>query len=482
MLPLFQGFVVSCTFVLLMLHIDTYSRFGDYFSAPNRPSSHYEPTGYFDEKGTTTEIELPPEYTSLAQESSFCAERFGLLYLEGLRDSATEYCTAESSSTLTCFHSQTHHSRIDSFCIGRSASFDSNKKKFHLDCGLADLSRSQSFADVPSLDNFQSYWYETGPGVIFNNSVQLDANGNGHTQPSTSNFSIIIKREGPGNPWHSLLEIFSMTMTIDVLRMSRQKNTKSPAFSLSDVENTQVVIADNAEDGPYFDLWKLFAKRPPLRISELSPDALKSENIIVPLPGGSNPIWQGDWDVHDCQRSDLLSTFSRRVLDFYKTEPRQSQSDRDINSVVVTYVNRTGTRKLLYHDRYLEKVRKLLPHVTVQSVDFENLSFPEQIQVAQYTDVLVGVHGAGLTHGMFLPENSVMIEILPPGLAHKGFRNLAGLLGHSYFSVHGAELVHGKRDEWHDKDVFLEEERFLDLMSAGVKVLYNEGSRNFDVN
>lgn len=77
-----------------------------------------------------------------------------------------------------------------------------------------------------------------------------------------------------------------------------------------------------------------------------------------------------------------------------------------------------------------------------------------------------------------------MVEILPPGLNHKGFRNFAGILGHSYYSTHasGFAVDIDKRDEWHNKDVLVEEDRFLELMDVAVKDLYNRGMRNFDVN
>ncbi len=46
------------------------------------------------------------------------------------------------------------------------------------------------------------------------------------------------------------------------------------------------------------------------------------------------------------------------------------------------------------------------------------------------TDILVGVHGAGLTHVVFLPPHGFLLE-LRAGENH--FKNLAGYAGRGYF-------------------------------------------------
>lgn len=81
------------------------------------------------------------------------------------------------------------------------------------------------------------------------------------------------------------------------------------------------------------------------------------------------------------------------------------------------------------------------------------------------TDILVGVHGAGLTHG------------------YKGFRNLAKMLGHNYFSSHGVtHLTNSTKGDWQFDDVYIEEDRFIDLMDLSVRSMYHRGLRDTDVN
>jgi hypothetical protein len=57
---------------------------------------------------------------------------------------------------------------------------------------------------------------------------------------------------------------------------------------------------------------------------------------------------------------------------------------------------------------------------------FEQLSIEEQLKTIVETDIFIGVHGAGLTHVIFLKANRVLIELVPfVSSAHKHFELLA---------------------------------------------------------
>jgi protein O-GlcNAc transferase len=423
-------------------------------------------------------LDLPPEYSLVPYESPFCAERFGREYLERLRDTSTGYCTPDSASNLTCFHSHmASDSRIDSFCIGRSAVFDFTERKFSLYCKIRGLTRNETSASIPEFGALRSYWYDTGPRVVFDKVVKMDAD---LTVPkTTASYTILLKREGAFNLWHCLMEIWSLTMSLDVLRIAIDPDENAPFFRVSDAENTQILILDDHENGPYFDIWTLFPKRPVIRLKDISQHT-NIENIIVPLPGGSNPLWQGDWDIHACERSELLRTFTNRVLDLYQIDASVPHS----GDLVLIYIDRKGSRRLVDYVSDFEELKATIPHVKVQIIDFAAISFEEQLQIIRETDVLVGVHGAGLTHGMFLREGSVIVEILPAGLDHKGFRNLAGVMGHTYLSTHASTPpgTNSRDGDWHTEDVFLKKDRFIDLMEVAIKTIYNKGLRNYDVN
>lgn len=426
---------------------------------------------------------LPKDYSYAHDQPSMCQERLGILYLEELQHSRASYCSADSRSQLTCFHSKTDRSgRIDSFCIGKGVNFDDGKRKFGVACHLVQGRSIET--DTPSvrLEDFPRYWYETGPHTVMDVFVDLDIDqaempSNDPSEPE--NFAVLIKREGSENLWHSLMEIMSLSTTLDVLQMSPSNaNSGRPFLTLQDAENTQVVILDDAVDGPYFDLWRLFAKQPIIRLSEV-PTGSNIGNIIIPLPGGANPVWQSDWEPNVCEHSDILRAFAHRVLTHLDIRDSTEAATGD-SKIIVTFIDRRGSRKLVDIERHMLALENRYPYADIRRVDLAGMPFPQQVQLVRDSNVLAGVHGAGLTHGLWMKERSAMVEILPEGFMHKGFRNLAGALGHDYFSAHGVQPEQGSWS-WQGDDVVLEEERLFELMDAAIKSMYNKGRFNYDV-
>lgn len=419
---------------------------------------------------------LPQDYLSTTEESISCESRFGTMYLETLRDSATAYCTADSPSDMTCFHSQTTKQNVDSLCIASNAIFDPTIAKFRLGCSLGMLPDSHLPFLVPEYGTFQKYMFDTGPRVIMDNWIELDDTVEPN-ESETPRYTMLVKREGSSNIWHSLLEIFSVSLTLDVLQMSQLPDSQ-PFFTTPDMLNTQVVLLDDHADGPFFDLWSIFAKRPIRRLKDLPPNT-SFENIILPLAGGSNPLWQDNptREGAPCVHSALLRTFSHRVMDHYEIPVQQPRQ----GDITVTFIDRVETRVLLNHTEYLEDVKSSFPNITIQEVDFARISFKEQLNILQQTDILVGVHGAGLTHTMFLPPRSTVVEILPARVDYRAYENLASLSDHSYFSVRSSEGSDTSPGvDWHQEQVSLDKERFTDVLNIALKSLYNKIERTHD--
>lgn len=70
-------------------------------------------------------------------------------------------------------------------------------------------------------------------------------------------------------------------------------------------------------------------------------------------------------------------------------------------------------------------------------VDLARIPPRQQVEIVQDADVLVGQHGAGLAHMLWMKQGSVVIEISPPlpPEVKDLFATMADALGHSYFQV-----------------------------------------------
>lgn len=67
--------------------------------------------------------------------------------------------------------------------------------------------------------------------------------------------------------------------------------------------------------------------------------------------------------------------------------------------------------------------------LAAEVVFFENATFHEQISMMQETNVVVASHGAGVANLLFLRPGSVLIEVMPFGVAASPFDTLARLYG-----------------------------------------------------
>ncbi len=427
---------------------------------------------------------LPPAYSQTAPKLTDCAERLGPPFLQRASNTSVNYCSDPSSSKLTCFRTHASTKRTDSFCIGTPAVFDGEEMKFKLGCALSDLTEQQVAAGVPDLAQFPSYWYDTGPRLILEKHVKLDPVETVRSEDIglPKDYTILVRREAPiDNLFHHFMQIFSIFLTLDILQLVLDPVTGNPFFRAEDVENTRVVIFDDHDEGPFYDQWTAFAKRPVMRIEDLHSDPIPApENIIIPLPGVANPLWQDDWEPKECEESKLLQVFSQRMLSFYDINDKPGLPDRPL---VLTFIDRTEKRSLIDKEAYINDLKPSYPDVEINLVNFASLSFAEQLRTIRKTDILAGVHGAGLTHGIFLQPSSTMVEIMPHDFNHKGFRNLAKSLGHRYFTTHAIEHVNYTTSKgWQYDDLFIEQDRFNGLIDTAIKSMYHRGLRNDDVN
>ncbi|KAK4688429.1 P-type Ca2+ transporter type 2C, partial [Tremellales sp. Uapishka_1] len=102
----------------------------------------------------------------------------------------------------------------------------------------------------------------------------------------------------------------------------------------------------------------------------------------------------------------------------------------------VVYVDRQSSDRALAqadHEALVEVLNEL--NVDFIHAKMEAMSFESQVEAVSDADIMVGVHGNGLTHMMWMPEGGAVVEVFPPGSFLRDYQSLAEVLGHHYTTI-----------------------------------------------
>ena len=109
-----------------------------------------------------------------------------------------------------------------------------------------------------------------------------------------------------------------------------------------------------------------------------------------------------------------------------------------INPKKIIYVSRSKAkyRKVVNENELIKTFKKY----EVEVYNFDNISFREQIMIAQNTKLFISMHGAALTNMLFMSIGQNILEIRhPESEAQNCYFSLASALNHNYFYFLGPQ-------------------------------------------
>ncbi|KAL2091396.1 hypothetical protein ACEWY4_013659 [Coilia grayii] len=114
--------------------------------------------------------------------------------------------------------------------------------------------------------------------------------------------------------------------------------------------------------------------------------------------------------ISDCRSEEgMFRAFSQHVL-YRLNIPQEATTD---GRVRVTLLARSTEYRRILNQQELINALKTVPSFEVRIVDYKykDMPFLEQVRITHNSDIFIGMHGAGLTHLLFLPDWAVIFEL-----------------------------------------------------------------------
>jgi len=289
-----------------------------------------------------------------------------------------------------------------------------------------------------------------------------------------------------GNMYHNMEEVFSIFQTMDVLEQQASDFRFIFAFTkpttATGSEKIRLVQLDGQLDSAategeratihelhilpqVLELWSHLVGRPQdTRFKRLAESVSResglcfSQHVVLPMRACSGEIltrvWSGDKAVHQPNRV-AFRYIDRIVSTFPMLQDTGAASKR------VLIQRREGETECKGRCTFTDDFERLAACIkkmgaSISSQDFANISYAEQLRLVRQSNVLLGVHGAGLTQAVYLPKNGGLVEIGEGWVPLQGFSvanifmNLAEWTGHGYRHVQGhsdGDYMRFKADE-----------------------------------
>ena len=164
-------------------------------------------------------------------------------------------------------------------------------------------------------------------------------------------------------------------------------------------------------------------------------------SVVIHTPVYGTDVITIDRAAYDC--GSINKTWAKYIKSFdpyhWTRLVKTPLPEIHMGKPVITYINRQNSRQRRLSPSVHTKVLKLFENnlkVIFNNVHMEDISFDNQVEIMNNTDLLIGVHGNGLTHAAFMKPHSSVCEIFVPGTQFQwDYYTLSKMMGHEYVCI-----------------------------------------------
>ncbi|KAL1124387.1 hypothetical protein AAG570_001016 [Ranatra chinensis] len=210
----------------------------------------------------------------------------------------------------------------------------------------------------------------------------------------------LMKIDASVNMYHHFCDFFN-------LYASQHVNSSHPDTFSKDVH--MLIWESYTYYSSFTSAWDVFTKHKLWDLNTFKGKVVCFKNLVFPLlPRMIFGLYYNTPLIWGCQKSGLFSAFSQHLLHRLKI-PRHKVEDKRLR---VTLLSRDTTYRNILNEKELIASLKNNTNYHVRRVVYNrNMPFTKQLEITHNSDIFIGIHGAGLTHLLFLPDWAVIFEL-----------------------------------------------------------------------
>lgn len=212
--------------------------------------------------------------------------------------------------------------------------------------------------------------------------------------------TFIMKLDAAVNMYHHFCDFFNLYASLHV------NATHPSAFS----KDVNILIWETfTYNSAFKDAFKAFTSNPIWDLKKFRGKIVCFKNVVFPLlPRMIFGLYYNTPLIYGCERSGLFHAFSKHILNALNIKLHLRRDDK----IRVTLLSRETTYRSINNEKELIKALELDRDYVVRRVVYDRkMTFLEQLEITHNTDIFIGMHGAGLTHLLFLPDWAAVFEL-----------------------------------------------------------------------
>nr|SVE91644.1 EOG090X02IK [Daphnia sinensis] len=217
--------------------------------------------------------------------------------------------------------------------------------------------------------------------------------------------TFIMKIDATVNMYHHFCDFFNLYTSLHV------NGTHSKMFS----RDINILIWETYTYHSNFGItWSAFTQNPLMNLRTFQGKRVCFREVVFPLlPRMIFGLYYNTPIVWGCKESGLFHAFSKFILHRLKIPNRTAIDQVAKPKIKILLLSRnTQYRRILNEQALFDALRLSPRQYSVKRVEFTHeTDFRHQLRVIQDTDIFIGMHGAGLTHLLFLPDWAAVFEL-----------------------------------------------------------------------